>query len=200
MNLNNASAEQLEEAFQVDGTRARYLIEQRNKLGSFTSWEQVKQVPGFEDKMVENLRNAGLTIGTGSRGDGDCCARTGRRENSRSGRGFDLNSASAEDLDRVFQIDGERASYLLDARKRLGKFTSWEQVKSEVPSFDDGMIENLKNSGAVFPDQAVYLKRGSRCRKSGPLHQQLTGTPSGITSLQADRRTKRGARRCPSLR
>ena len=43
MNINNASAEQLEEAFQVDGTRARYLIEQRNKLGSFTTWEQVKQ-------------------------------------------------------------------------------------------------------------------------------------------------------------
>ena len=131
----------------MDGTRARYLIEQRNKLGSFTSWEQVKQVPGFEDKMVENLRNAGLTIGTGSRGD-EMSGADGRRENSRSGRGFDLNSASAEDLDRVFQIDGERASYLLDARKRLGKFTSWEQVKSEVPSFDDGMIENLKKSGA----------------------------------------------------
>ena len=60
----------------------------------------------------------------------------------------DVNSASAEQREKVFQTDGERARYLIDARNRLGAFKSWEEIKSEVPSFDDGMIENMKQAGA----------------------------------------------------
>jgi hypothetical protein len=52
MDINKASAEQLEQAFQVDGTRARYLVERRNAMGGFQSWEDVKRVPGFEDKII----------------------------------------------------------------------------------------------------------------------------------------------------
>jgi len=54
MDINKASAEELGKAFQVDGTRARYIVEHRQKQGSFKSWEDVKQVPGFEDKMVDS--------------------------------------------------------------------------------------------------------------------------------------------------
>lgn len=67
MDINNASVEELEQAFQVDGTRARYLAERRRELGGFRSWEDVKHVAGFEDKMVENLKAAGLTIGAPER-------------------------------------------------------------------------------------------------------------------------------------
>jgi DNA uptake protein ComE-like DNA-binding protein len=70
------------------------------------------------------------------------------RSASGTGVGIDLNTASAEDLEHVFQIDGERARYLVQARTRLGGFTSWNQIKEQVPSFDDGMIENLKKAGA----------------------------------------------------
>jgi DNA uptake protein ComE-like DNA-binding protein len=52
MDINEASAEQLENAFQVDGVRARYIVDRRDKRGPFQSWEDVKQVPGFEDKMA----------------------------------------------------------------------------------------------------------------------------------------------------
>lgn len=140
MDINRASAEELERTFEVDGTRARYIVEHRERFGPFKSWEDVKQVPGFEDKMVENLRAAGLTVGTSEPG--------GRRVSSETGRGgTDLNSASSEDLERVPQIDSERARYLIEARKRLGGFKSWDEIKREVPSFEDGMVENLKQAG-----------------------------------------------------
>jgi DNA uptake protein ComE-like DNA-binding protein len=132
MDINKASAEQLESAFQVDGTRARYLVEHRRKSGPFKNWDEVKQVPGFEDKMVENLLEAGLTIG------------------ATTDKGLDVNAASIEDLESVFQMDGERARYLIETRNRLGGFESWEQLKEEAPSFAEGMVQNLQQTGATI--------------------------------------------------
>jgi DNA uptake protein ComE-like DNA-binding protein len=61
--INDATREELKDAFQVDGVRAEYIIRKRDELGGFESWEQFKrEVPGFEDKMVENLEQAGLTL------------------------------------------------------------------------------------------------------------------------------------------
>jgi competence ComEA-like helix-hairpin-helix protein len=156
MDINKASAEELEQAFEVDGTRARYLVDYRNKNGGFRSWDDVKKVPGFEDKMVENLRTAGLTLSgadshsqqklSNTRGSDAQARREGEGNETRGG--FDVNTASPEQLQSVAQIDGERASYFIEARRRVGRFESWEQIKREAPSFEDGMIERLKQAGA----------------------------------------------------
>ncbi|SRR5579864_310108 len=79
MDLNGASAEELERTFEVDGERARYIIEKRNQIGGFDSWEQVNEiVPSIDEKMVENLRAAGLSLGSRSDRDGH---RQGRHNN-----------------------------------------------------------------------------------------------------------------------
>ena len=172
MNINKASAQELENTFQLDGTRARYLEDYRSKHGEFASWDQVKQVPSFDDGMINNLRAAGLTLGPDTHsekssrsGDGGSDApsrgrqqssstdtKTGsqsasQRGSSRSSGHRDLNDASEEELQRAGQLDGQRSRYLVDARNRLGRFTSWEQVKQEVPSFEDRMIERLQQAG-----------------------------------------------------
>ena len=107
MDVNKASADELERAFQVDGLRARYIVEERDKLGGFKSWDDVKKVPGFEDKMVENLQTAGLTIGKPESRESTEKGHVSQRPGGDSSR--DLNKASAEELERVSQIDGERA-------------------------------------------------------------------------------------------
>ena len=157
MDINRASREDLERAFQVDGTRAQYLIDYRQKSGGFKSWDDVRQVPGFEDRMVENLREAGLSIGRSTEGDEP------RTSKARSGNSGDektqhrpnrsqrsLNDASAEELQHAAQLDGERARYLVSARDRVGGFRSWDDVKREVPSFEDGMVENLQKAGFLL--------------------------------------------------
>ncbi len=50
-------------------------------------------------------------------------------------------------------MDGQRAQYLTDARKRIGGFKSWDDVKREATSFDDGMVENLQRAGARIGSQ-----------------------------------------------
>jgi|SRR5579884_2315771 len=145
MDINKATAEELEKTFQVDGTRARYLVERRQKIGPFKSWDDVKNVPSFEDRMVENLRAAGLTLG-GSDDDKRQRRETKPRDDERAG-GLDINSASAEELQRVFELDGVRAGYLIETRNRIGGFKSWDELRREAPSFDDGMVENLRKAG-----------------------------------------------------
>ena len=165
LNINSASREELQQAFEVDGQRAEYIVQKRNELGGFESWEQFKKVvPGFEDKMVENLERAGVTLGgrhskaTGSR---EADSSTGNESHQKNGRQHsiaqpnreakssarDINEASEEDLQRVFQIDGERAHYLVQKRNEMGGFQSWDDIKREVPSFEDKMIENLEKAG-----------------------------------------------------
>lgn len=131
---------------------AEYLIERRRQLGGFKSWDDVKHVPGFEDKMVENLQAAGLSIGSQRTGTSPSGAGEKREDrtterSTRPSRARELNSASAEDLQNAAQLDGQRAEYLIEARNRLGGFKSWDEVKREVPSFEDGMVENLQRAG-----------------------------------------------------
>jgi DNA uptake protein ComE-like DNA-binding protein len=142
MDINRATKEQLEEAFQLDGQRAEYLVLTRQQLGGFKSWDQIKdEVPSFEDKMVANLQAAGLTLG-GQRYQRKPRDGGGGRNGLR-----DLNEASAAELEQAFQLDGQRAEYLVQKRQQLGGFKSWDQIKDEVPSFEEKMVEHLREAG-----------------------------------------------------
>jgi hypothetical protein len=56
MDINTASAEELQRAFEVDGEQARFIIEKRYQMGGFKNWNQIKEiVPSIEAKTVENL-------------------------------------------------------------------------------------------------------------------------------------------------
>jgi DNA uptake protein ComE-like DNA-binding protein len=168
LDINKASAEELKEAFQVDGTRAGYIVQKREELGGFESWDQFKKVvPGFEDKMVENLEQAGLSIGertshgSGSHGhearpDGEPAS--SHHDKSHSSRdsarkSVDINRASRDQLERAFQVDGQRAEYIVQKRQELGGFKSWEQFKQVVPGFEDQMVENLEEAGFTLGDK-----------------------------------------------
>lgn len=59
----------------------------------------------------------------------------------------DLNTASREELEVICQIDGQRAECFVEKRRELGGYTSWEQIKEKVSSFDGGTIKRLKKAG-----------------------------------------------------
>jgi competence protein ComEA len=65
IDLNSATAEEITSANidQVSEEKANSLIEFRDENGPFESWEDVKRVPGFNDRMIENLRQGGASIG-----------------------------------------------------------------------------------------------------------------------------------------
>lgn len=64
VDLNSASEQELERVGGLGRERAQRLIQAR----PLHSWDDVKGIEGFSDELVEDLRQAGATIG-GQRGE-----------------------------------------------------------------------------------------------------------------------------------
>ncbi len=62
VDLNSASLEELSEMDMIGRKRAEDLIQEREKRGGFKEWKDLKQVPGFSEMLIEDLKDNGATI------------------------------------------------------------------------------------------------------------------------------------------
>lgn len=62
IDINKANAEELQRALQVSEECARRILGRREQLGGFSSWEEVKQVAGVDDTMIESLKDSGFIV------------------------------------------------------------------------------------------------------------------------------------------
>ncbi|MGK3988497.1 helix-hairpin-helix domain-containing protein [Sorangium sp. So ce136] len=65
IDLNKATAEELEAIEGIDGERARLIIEHRSERGTFRSWEEVLSVPGIDGVLLGKLQK-GSSLGAGA--------------------------------------------------------------------------------------------------------------------------------------
>ncbi|KYF82366.1 hypothetical protein BE17_03985 [Sorangium cellulosum] len=78
IDLNKATAEELEAIEGIDGERARLIIEHRNERGTFQSWEDVLSVPGIDSVLLGKLqKGSALGDAAGSPAAGAGAAATG---------------------------------------------------------------------------------------------------------------------------
>jgi DNA uptake protein ComE-like DNA-binding protein len=64
VDINQATIWALESAFH-SGKRARQILNTREVLGDFKSWNDVKEkLPGIDDDMIRGLQQAGVTVGS----------------------------------------------------------------------------------------------------------------------------------------
>jgi competence protein ComEA len=61
VDLNTASAEQLDRVGGLGNDRVQRIIQNR----PFRSWDDLKRVEGFGDTLVEDLKKKGATLGSG---------------------------------------------------------------------------------------------------------------------------------------
>ncbi len=66
IDLNSASEQDLARVGGIGQERARRIVDAR----PFRSWDDLKRVEGFSDTLVNDLRQAGATLGGSSRGAG----------------------------------------------------------------------------------------------------------------------------------
>lgn len=59
VDLNTASVEELERVGGIGRERAERIVRER----PFNSWEDLKRIEGFSDKLINDLREAGATLG-----------------------------------------------------------------------------------------------------------------------------------------
>jgi competence ComEA-like helix-hairpin-helix protein len=65
VDLNRASAEEIVSANipQVNEEHARELVQYREENGMFESWDELQDVPGFDQSIIDALQEAGVTMG-----------------------------------------------------------------------------------------------------------------------------------------
>ena len=63
VDLNSADEEQLESVGGLGRERARRIVQGR----PFRSWDDLKRVDGFDEKLVDDLRQSGATLGSSGR-------------------------------------------------------------------------------------------------------------------------------------
>lgn len=59
LNLNTVGLDELARASGINRERAQLLLDYREEHGYFRTWDDVKSVPGFSQKLIEQLKGAG---------------------------------------------------------------------------------------------------------------------------------------------
>ncbi len=62
INLNVADVEDLAELRMIGRERAESIIGYREEYGPFQSWEDLEEIPGFSDMIIEDLKKSGATL------------------------------------------------------------------------------------------------------------------------------------------
>ncbi|KYF59275.1 hypothetical protein BE08_06330 [Sorangium cellulosum] len=62
IDINHANAEELQRALQVSEECARRILDRREQLGGFSSWEEIKQVAGIDDGTLASLMDGGFVM------------------------------------------------------------------------------------------------------------------------------------------
>lgn len=67
LDLNSAGIDQLTGLAGISMERAQLLLDYREEHGEFRTWDDVKSVPGFSQKLIEQLKCAGAYFNCGRR-------------------------------------------------------------------------------------------------------------------------------------
>ncbi len=59
VNINTASKDELTSLPKIGDERAQMLIDER----PFDSWEEIDELPGFDEKLVQDIQNGGAYLG-----------------------------------------------------------------------------------------------------------------------------------------
>lgn len=63
IDLNSAGVDELSNIPFIGRQRAEAILRYRDEHGFFRSWDDVKNIPGFSDSLVDNLKDQGFTLG-----------------------------------------------------------------------------------------------------------------------------------------
>lgn len=65
-NLNNASVQDLEHIEGIGRRRAEDIVHYRDRNGGFKGWDDLRDIPGFDNELVNVLKTGGKDWGPGA--------------------------------------------------------------------------------------------------------------------------------------
>jgi competence ComEA-like helix-hairpin-helix protein len=171
IDLNAASESALTRIEGIDGQRAHLIVEAREKRGAFHSWEEVEEVEGIGDTLVEKIKaRAHLDGGDQSEaspGEGEAAALdpdaliealTALAElDSEAAAAYQVGARAAEDADlrdqlKAFGRDHQR--HVADLNELLER-AGGDTVEDTEP--DEGLLAHLAETAATLGDRGVLM-------------------------------------------
>lgn len=214
IDLNRATVDELDRTVEGIGPlRARYIVEDRERKGPFRSLDDVDRVDGIDDVMRAKIKQAAVVreerttseaaardrqrAGRTERDAGEQERRRGERRRAEPGphRRLDLNTATADELDRSVEgIGPERARYIVEDRQRRGPFRSLDDV-DRVDGIDDVMRAKIKQaarvSGETTSARATEREPERRERRQGERRQHQRRQGDRTQAAAGQRRSGR---------
>jgi competence ComEA-like helix-hairpin-helix protein len=137
LNVNEASADQLQTLDGVGTVTAGRMIDYREENGPFRRAEDLKAVSGLGDKTVENFLDQIEDLPGGSGG-----------SDSSSGGSVNVNDADLEELETLPGIGPVTAEAIAEYRETNGDFSSLDDLDN-VSGIGSATIDNLRSRATV---------------------------------------------------
>ena len=147
IDLNRASAVQLQRLPGVGPARAAAILRARREGGPFGSVEDLGLIPGVGPGLIERWRpvialsgpGAGATSGSRAGAQGGA---------SRPGGRVDLNRALPKELEQITGIGPVTAGRIVEERRRRGRFGTFDELL-EIPGIGPRTLERLRAGAYV---------------------------------------------------
>jgi competence protein ComEA len=171
VNVNTASAEELQTLPGIGPTKAGAIVAHRQQHGPFSSVEDLVEVTGigagtlnnirslvtigeggdappnraaqFDDEPTVDLRGDGSSLGTPGEDGGTASTREPAPSPGSAGGLINVNTASAEELQSLPGIGPTKAAAIIQHRQQNGPFTSVEQL-DDVPGIGPATMNNIR--------------------------------------------------------
>ena len=147
--INTANASVLQRVRGIGRVKAQAIIAYRNQHGPFRSLDELTNVKGIGPATVENFRMAGFCVqGATSTTEIQSSQSSSEENNSNTTANIcdNVNTANAEDLQRVSRIGAVRAQAIIAYRNQHGPFQSLDEL-TRVRGIGTATIENFRRAG-----------------------------------------------------
>jgi len=130
ININTATAVELESLPGIGATKAQAIIDYRNQFGNFTATEEIKNVSGIGDATFNNIKDL-ITV-------------QAQVTNTIDTIKININNADLILLQTLPGIGATKAQAIIDYRNQFGNFTATEEIKN-VSGIGDATFSNIKD-------------------------------------------------------
>lgn len=147
IDLNKATTEELETLPGIGPSKARAIIEYREKM-PFTKPEDIMNVPGIGQKTYEKMKDrikvegkeTNTQIVTANVGNTNTAINTNNGQSVK----ININTADSETLQELPNIGPTKAQAIIEYRNQNGSFKSIDEIKN-VKGIGDKTFEQLKD-------------------------------------------------------
>ena len=146
VNINTATAAQLTTLDGIGESKANAIIQYREQHGDFASIDDLLNVPGIGEKILEGIRPY-VTVGSGAVSQSEVTTAASDRtaaEPVQSGK-VNINTATAEQLTTLDGIGESKANAIIQYREQHGDFESIDDLLN-VKGIGEKTLNNIRQN------------------------------------------------------